>query len=175
MIDDIFQRRHPRKIRDLNIVPILDMLTTVIFFLLLSVSFVEVVKLNVPPAATVTVLKQEDTPPPVAAKLILAPADGGLKVWMSWAGKTPGLRSVAISGASPGERRAKVIEAVSKMSEELSSRYPDEKSIQLGLSRGISYQDLISAMDGVREKQPDVILISYSEAEARASALGASP
>jgi hypothetical protein len=46
---------------------------------------------------------------------------------------------------------------------------PKEKTLKVGLGGNLPFQNLISVMDGVRTTLPDVVLVSYNEAEARAA------
>ena len=166
MIDGIFEKRHRRHIKDLNIVPILDMLTTVIFFLLMSTSFLEFTKLTVPPSQT-TAASGAATAPPLSPKLVLVQRAEGLKLLLTWGGAAPGEAIETLKASNPDERRERVLEASRKLVEAFAKEHPSEKTLQLGLGARIPYQDLISAMDGARETLPDIVLISHHEAEAR--------
>jgi len=160
MIDEILRKRKRKPIKDLNIVPILDMLTTVIFFLLMSTTFIEYTKLTLPPAAT-AVSPSADLPPPLSPKLILkVNPDGLLTGTLFW------------SGASPGDLnfQAEQDQIVSKASEVIglfSSKYPSEKTLQISLEESIPYQRLIDIMDAARDYLPDTVLVSYLEAKAK--------
>lgn len=171
MIDSLFQKKPRRHIQDLNIVPILDMLTTVIFFLLLSTGFMEFTKHSIPPSATTTVT---DSSPnvPLSPKLFLIEDETKLKILLRWDGKTPGesLETIVRETDSP-QQRSSLIKATEKLIKNFSDQYPNEKTIQVGLTAKISYQNLISLMDGIRSFIPDVVLISYNEAEAIAQAI----
>ena len=174
MLDEIFAKKPKKKIKDLNIVPILDMLVTVIFFLLLSTSFTEYTKLTVPPATTQAQEAAVPTPP-LAPKLLLAGDRASPWLLLVWGGEKPGERSERITECDPSARRKQILEAAGKLMGEFSTTYPAEKSIQLGLGPDLPYQDLISVMDGTRgkagsdtESTPlDIVLISHAEAQAR--------
>lgn len=172
MIDEYFGKRQPRHILDLNIVPILDMLTTIIFFLLLSTSFMEYTKITIPPAK-VSTSSDPVAAPPLAPKIMLVPTAGGKdKLILSWRGATPGELIRDIQAADVTLRRAEILQKSEEITREFSRKYEDkEKSIQLGLGAKVPYQDLISLMDGVREVLPDLVLISYREAEFRGDAV----
>jgi len=163
-MNDLFPKPHRRRIQELNIVPILDMLTTVIFFLLLSTSFIEFNKLTVPPSR-VSTITDPIAPPPMQPKMILVRKGDGRRLLMTWAGKTPGERSEIIGPDIVG---AALVELSKKVITDFSEKYPGEKSLQLGLGSDVAYQDLVAVMDGAREHMPDIVLISYQEAEARA-------
>ncbi|MCM2323815.1 MAG: biopolymer transporter ExbD [Oligoflexia bacterium] len=166
MIEQIFQKRPKRHIKDLNIVPILDMLTTVIFFLLMSTSFIEYTKLTVPPSQ-VSVSSSPVKDPPVTPKMLLAGSEANLKVLLTWGGRKAGEAIELINEPDPALRREALLKATQKLSQNFILAHPDEKTLQLALTSKLPYQDLISMMDGVRESLPDIVLISPAEAEAR--------
>jgi hypothetical protein len=56
---------------------------------------------------------------------------------------------------------------VRKQAEKFSAKFPGEKTLQVSLERNLPYQSLISVMDGAREKFPDIVLVSYHEADQR--------
>lgn len=156
MIDDILQRRPKKHTRDLNIVPILDMLTTVIFFLLMSTTFIEYTKLTLPPAKTVT----STTPSasnPITPKLIVVPKGENFTLKLTWQGKQPGEDAVLSSEAN-------VVPKLMDVLKKFSAKYPSEKTLQVSLEKDVPYQVLISVMDSARDVIPDVVLLSYHEA-----------
>lgn len=167
MMDEMFSRPHRRKVQDLNIVPILDMLTTVIFFMLLSVTFLELVKVTVPPSATTTVAPSAG-PPPAQPRMTLLPAKGGLRLELRWSGANPGSSAAVIEATDPDKRRAEIVEKSGRLSKAFAQTYPGEKTLQLGLGSRLGFQNLISVMDGVRAALPDIVLISYADAESAA-------
>jgi hypothetical protein len=170
-MDDFFEKPRRRLVRELNIVPIIDMLTTVIFFLLLSTTFMEYTKLTVPPSK-VSTITDPVAPPPLAPKLAFVRQGSGYRLVLSWAGATGGEISkdfqpdAGTDLASPKTAQA-LLEFTKAAVGEFATKFPGEKSLQLGLGRDVAYQGLIAVMDGAREKMPDVVLISYDEAEAR--------
>lgn len=160
MIDEILQKRPKKHVQDLNIVPILDMLTTVIFFLLMSTSFIEYTKLTLPPASTVEAAPSKNNAPPLAPKAWVTRKEGKIWVRLMWAGERPGQTSAeAEESTLTAEARA--------LAESFSKQYPSEKTLQVSMARDVNYQSLISLMDGVKDFLPDVVLVSYSEAESR--------
>ncbi|MCM2280052.1 MAG: biopolymer transporter ExbD [Oligoflexia bacterium] len=174
MIDQIFAKKPKRRVKDLNIVPILDMLTTVIFFLLMSTSFMEFTKLTVPPSQ-VSVSTSQSKDPPVSPKMLLSGADDDLRVTLLWGGRRPGEKRERIRESDPVKRRAELVKATQKLTEDFALANPAEKTIQIALTAKLGYQNLISMMDGVRESMPDVVLISPLEAEARTGRSGGNP
>ncbi len=153
MIDEILQKRPRKKAKDLNIVPILDMLVTVIFFLLMSTSFMEYTKLTLPPASTVSA-PNTNTAPPVAPKLAVHSQGNGYLITLLWNGEKPGQKSLSADEAT-------VLSKTQEILKEFSLRYPKEKTLQLALGQFVKYQVLISVMDGARDYTPDMVLTSY--------------
>jgi biopolymer transport protein ExbD len=161
-MDDFFVKPERKQIRELNLVPVIDMFTTVIFFLILSTSFFAFTKLTVPPAK-VSVNTDPLTPPPMATKLVLGPAsEGGVRLLLSWVGEAPGQETRTVENAKVESEVRGLVEAFKK-------RFPKERTVQLGMGPSLSYQVLIHAMDGAREQLPDLVLISPDEAAARLS------
>jgi biopolymer transport protein ExbD len=169
MIDDILGGRKKRPIRDLNIVPILDMLTTIIFFLLLSAAFTEFTKVTIPPAA-VSTTHDPKAEEPLSPKLMAETAGEGLNVKLMWTGKSPGSFHDTVKSA-PGEnpevRRQNVIAQTGELMKKFAAAHPGEKTLQVGLGERVAYQDMISVMDGARPVIPDLVMISYGEVSAR--------
>lgn len=157
MIDDILRKRPKKKTTDLNIVPILDMLTTVIFFLLMSTTFIEYTKLTLPPAKTV-VSSSSDASNPVTPKLLVsALTNGGLKLHLVWHGKKSGETSIEVKAEE------NVIEKLQAVLKHFATDYPAEKTLQVSLGKEVKYQSLISVMDSARDIIPDIVLLSYYE------------
>jgi biopolymer transport protein ExbD len=156
MIDDILQKRPKKHVKDLNIVPILDMLTTVIFFLLMSTSFIEYTKLTLPPASTSSA-PIENKDPPVAPRIMVTQKDEATYVIrLSWNGKNP--------GQSAGEAdESKIAEKTAEILTRFAKNYPAEKTLQVSMGKLVKYQALVSVMDGARDHLPDVVLTGYSE------------
>ena len=170
-MDEFFERPPRREIKHINVVPIIDMFTTVTFFLLLSTTFIAMTRLTVPPAR-VSTSSDPAAAPPLAPKLLLTGAPSQFFLQLSWGGKNPGETKRAVQGD------ATEVEAPSKeMTAEFSKTYPAEKSLQVGLGSGVPYQALISLMDGIKSTIPDLVLISYAEADQveREKALAAQP
>ncbi|MBC7396063.1 MAG: biopolymer transporter ExbD, partial [Bdellovibrionales bacterium] len=132
-----------------------DMLTTVIFFLLMSTTFIEYNKLTLPPASTV-VSTSQSAADPLRPKLLVTRAGKELSLYLVWQGKTPGHQVIKVD---PAEVSAKLTELLKTFAE----KYPTEKTLQVSLDKEVNYQVLISVMDGSRELMPDVVLLSYHE------------
>lgn len=167
MIDGWIQKKPRRHVQDLNIVPILDMLTTVIFFLLMSTSFLEYTKHTIPPSSTATVSNSSHEEPRTPKLFLTSPTPTNYRLLLRWGGKNPGEKTESIEvGGDSKTVRALLLKASTQVVKEFAANNPSEKTIQIGLGTHLPYQSLISVMDGVRPLIPDIVLISYSEAEA---------
>jgi len=157
--DDLLFVKRRRTMREPSLVPIIDMMTTVIFFLLLSAGFTEFTKHTLPPSKTSTITDPV-APPPLAPKLIVGKEGDGLALLLTWGGTEPGIERKKITEE---ELESSVRDFLTPFHE----KYPAEKSLQMALEPGLPYRHLIGAMDGAREMLPDLVLISGEEAEAR--------
>jgi biopolymer transport protein ExbD len=164
-LDNYFKRQRRRDIKELQIAPILDMLVAVIFFLLLSTSFIDYTKQTVPPSGVKTIT-DPIAPPPMNPKLYGILVDRELKLILRWAGSQPGemRRSMTLTPSTGVDK--KVVAASSELIEAFKSKNPREKSLSLAFTQNFPYQKVISVMDGVRAHLPDLILVSYDEADA---------
>lgn len=165
---DVSKKKH--EMPDLNIVPILDMLIAVIFFLLLTTSFLQFTKQSVPPSS-ISKITDPVAPPPVSAKLIGVMKGTDLRLLLDWSGAKPGKveKVVAMNPEDlPGSQKA-LLDTTTEIITNFSEKFPKEKTIQIGLGQDVPYQNLITIMDGAKEKLPDMVLFSYQEATARAS------
>ena len=98
MNDFTFPKRAKKSIDDLNVVPILDMFVSIVFFLLLSASMVGMTKLVVPPSAT-SVIESGSTKVPLNAKMNVIPLDPKLesiKIVFKWEGVKPGVLTLSL-------------------------------------------------------------------------------
>lgn len=164
-MDDLFSKPERKQVRELNLVPVIDMFTTVIFFLILSTSFFSFTKLTLPPSK-VSINTDPLTPPPLSTRLVIGEEGGRYRYLLSWVGESPGEDS---GEAAPGELESRIRESMGRFKQ----KFPNERTVQLGLAPGVDYQALIRAMDGARDRLPDVVLISPEEAAIRLSAADA--
>jgi biopolymer transport protein ExbD len=169
MDDDFFERPSRRPVHELNLVPIIDMFSTVIFFLVLSTSFIAFTKLTIPPSK-VSTITDPVAPPPLAPKMLLFGSPGDYRLHLSWAGREPGTALEKIEAEGPASEPL-LLQAGKKLATGFHEKYPEERSLQIGLAGDLPYQGLISVMDGVRDSLPDIVLISYQETEQRAKKL----
>jgi len=172
MFDELFDRPHRKHIKDLNLVPVIDMFTTVLFFLLLSTSFFAFTKLTVPPAQVDTITQPLPVAP-LSPKIILGSFKGGsqLRLILIWEGNQPGEITETVESDLPNATPEQIRKKANALVGAFLKNHPDEKSIRLSMTANTPYQYLISAMDGVRDHIQDVVLTSYEEAEAKWSKL----
>lgn len=164
MIDDFYGgERKSKALDELNIVPVLDMFISIIFFLLLSTSMIGLTKQVLPPSATKAVTS-EVTTVPVNPKIFVIGTPQSMSAILKWEGASPGTQKLEISNQALISPK-KFVEDLKKMVTDFKKKFPQEKTIQISLKSYVPYQVLISVMDGVREGLPDIILTSYTSAE----------
>ena len=141
---DYMSRRTKKGIPDLNVVPILDMLISVIFFLILTTTFLQLTKESVPPSS-VTTITNPVVPPPVAARFICIDKNNKTELILSWSGEHPGQLHKEVDQADPAsdDSRNAILLATQDMITQFSNQYPNEKTLQLGLQgrRSVSKVD----------------------------------
>ena len=165
MIDFGFDQVKRRHVEELNVVPILDMFIAVIFFILLTTSFVGFTKLHVPPA-TVGTVDTSQKAPPLSPRLALIQGEGKLILKLVWEGLDPGSDRKDLESLLLAKNPKLLKVAVEELLEKFLKKYPAERTIQMGMTPKAPYQFLIDMMDASRTRMPDVVLISYEEAQA---------
>jgi biopolymer transport protein ExbD len=186
-MDNLFQKPKRRHIKELNVVPILDMMTTLIIFLLQITSFMEFTKITIPPSSTSTITDPV-RPPPLSPKIFLMAAEkaGSLKVQLMWAGESSGAKVEIVKfdkDADKIENAAAVLKSVDKLVNEFRKEYPAEQNFQLGATSSIPYQHIVSAMDGIQSafapksekavrEVANIVLVSYQDVNAEYSRSG---
>ncbi len=156
-----FADLHRRHTPEPELVPILDALTCIIFFLMYTTTFMELTSVTLPPSA-VSMVSQRDanSGPPVAPKLYVDIKDQTLVIKLKWGGATPGSLNRKMERTKP-EQYSKELEQLSnEIAAEFARKFPNEKSLQIALAERGTYQELISVMDGVTKSVPDVVLLS---------------
>lgn len=147
----------------IDLVPIIDAMTCVIFFLLLSSTFVEYTKITMPPAVSAVAKSSVSKDPPVAPKLLGVIKGNNINLTLSWAGQKPDQivkRVKRDAKNQPSEDlRASALEIV----EEFKKKFPEEKTMLLGFSSKVTYQEVISTMDGARKVVQDLVMVSWTE------------
>ncbi len=160
MFEDFDSVSHKAHIPEPELVPILDALVSVIFFLLLSTTFIELTKITVPPSQT-SVVTDPVMPPPTTPKLyIKVEGEKTLQLKLKWAGQNPDQIKKTVSRAPENARSREVETAALDIVKEFKAKFPAEKSIQMIFSETATYQELISVMDGVRVEIQDIVLLS---------------
>lgn len=148
-----------------DLVPILDALTSVIFFLILSTTFMEYTKLTLPPSKT-SVISDPQRPQPVSAKLFYHISNNKTsRVILKWAGANPDMISEQVERKDPLVRSAEIEKTIEKMVTQFKEQYPEEKTIQISFSSDSTYQEMINVMDGARTGLQDIVLVSAEEAD----------
>ena len=168
-MDELFSKPTRRHIKDLNLVPIIDMFTTVVFFLLLSTGFMAYTQITVPPSKSSVTTGAAAAIPPLSPKLLIwSTSRGAIRFNLTWRGKDPGETNETLTSTTSEPPRELIVQKSYELLNKLKEAHPDEKTLQLGLGSSIPYQVLISAMDGARMALPDLVLISYGEADHKA-------
>lgn len=153
----------------LDLVPIIDAMTCVIFFLLLSSTFVEFTKITMPQAVSSVASTAVADEPPVSAKLIGVVKGPYIHMVLSWNGKNPDHVSKRVM-RDPKNARSETLEATTQgMVLEFKNRFPKEQVLLLGFSPSVTYQEVISAMDGARKEIDDLVMVSWTESQAAES------
>ena len=152
---------HRRHVPEPELVPILDALTCIIFFLMYTTTFMELTSVILPPSSTSLVSKADPSKGiPIIPKLFIDIVDRTIVVKMKWSGKNPGSTTKKMDRTQP-ERYSKELQGVVEtMVADFAAKFPDEKSLQVGVSERGTYQELISVMDGITKSVPDVVLLS---------------
>lgn len=151
-----FESVGSRHIPEPDLVPILDALTSMIFFLLLSASFMSLTKLTVPPA-TVSNASASDAIP-LNPTLSVKESKGNLFLKLSWKGAQPGELTQTTPRMMP--RNLELYSKVQSMMSEFSQKFSNQKTMQVSLSNQMQYQELITVMDGVRLNYQDIVLVT---------------
>lgn len=163
-----FPKREKKSIDELNIVPILDMFICIVFFLLLSASMIGMTKIVLPPSAT-TAVSADSPKKPLNPKLLVfnptGPQQSTVKVILKWEGNKPGSQTITVEEDIFKNEKVAINE-IKTMVTKFKTQFPEEKTIQISMQSKVPYQWLVSAMDGVREDLPDMVLNSYSLADA---------
>ena len=166
MNDFGFPKRKKKTLDELNVVPILDMFISIVFFLLLSASLIGMTKIVLPPATTSNI-EEGSTKIPLNPKLFVINSikdPGSLRVILKWEGDQAGGDAISLPIDIVG-KQIKNIDEIKKIIKKFKALFPNERTIQISLQSGINYQWLISVMDGVREDLPDMVLNSYLNAD----------
>ncbi len=149
---DIYSPRKKKAWRAITVTPVLDVMFTIIFFLLVATSFEAYTKLTVPPSH-VSPSPQTATEPPAIPGVIVHDAGTEFRIELKAGGKAP----VSMDRRS-GLRNLR--STITKMVQEYMSKNPSEKTMQLTLESQLSYEILVKAMDGIRSITEDIVLVA---------------
>lgn len=152
---------HRRHTPEPELVPILDALTCIIFFLMYTTTFMELTSITLPPSAVSLVKNNEKNQTvPLTPKIYVQIQNNDAMVVVRWMGKTPGSEKKKIARVAPEKYSLALKEAAESLVAKFKKKFPTENSIQLGMSDKSTYQELISVMDGVAKEIPDIVLVS---------------
>lgn len=163
-MDDFYKPVVKQSIHELSVVPILDMFISLIFFLVLSISFIPLTKLTIPPSG-VSKITEPLAPPPISPKLLIKKKGISLLAELRWEGLEPGSLQ-EIWDKDIWQNPTLLVEKVAEMLAKKSELFRGEKTLQISLSAETELQILISVLDGSRAILPDAVLNSNAEADA---------
>lgn len=153
--------RSPR----IDLVPIIDAMTCVIFFLLLSSTFIEFTKITMPQAVSSVVTASTTNEPPLTPKLIGVIKGNYIHMVLSWNGKKPDHFSKRVL-RDPKNGRSEALQATTQgIVQEFKKIFPQEQALLLGFSPAVTYQEMISTMDGARQEVSDLVMVSWTESQ----------
>lgn len=156
-----FETTDRKHVPEPDLVPILDGLTAVIFFLLLSLSFIGFTKITIPPSFVSAAQSSDDKPVSPRVKATLQ--GESILVKLEWLGKNPGNISESAIRVPAKNKNESLIEAAEKLASKFKEKYPGEKALQVTLGPDLNYQELISLMDGLRKSYEDLTLSNYTD------------
>jgi biopolymer transport protein ExbD len=159
----IVEKKH-RGLGELNIVPIMDMFISIIFFLLLSTSMMSYTKQVLPPSATRAVTVSAEHNIPLNAKIYITKKEETFSAIFKWEGVKPGTNKLEFKN-NVLEKPESLISDLKKLVTEFKQQYPQERTLQITMQAELPYQILISVMDAFRELLPDIVLTSYKNAD----------
>ncbi len=150
----------------LDLVPILDALVVVIFFLVLSMSFTEFTQITMPPTE-VSESPEESTPSDkktsLNPKLFAKANNGSIHLALTWAGGLQNIYQSKINIA--GDQHEKIQAEAARLVEQFKNRFPNENLLIVSANRDLRFQDFVALIDGSKTKITDVIMGSYSNSE----------
>jgi biopolymer transport protein ExbD len=156
-----FAELHRRHNPEPELVPILDALTCIIFFLMYTTTFMELTSVTLPPSAVSMVSKADSTKTvPVSPKLFVDIKDQTIVIILKWTGSSPGTLSKKLDRTKPERYSQELQKIVEDLIADFAKKFPNEKSMQVALAERGTYQELISVMDGITKTVPDVVLLS---------------
>lgn len=174
MIEEFLQKKPHRHVKEIPLAPVLDLLVVVIFFLVLSTSFIDLTKQTLPPSA-VSTITDPVAPPPVSPKLLGVRKGAGYRLFLRWSGESPGQDEKIVAAGEPAVTVRALETAAFELMKSFKERYASQSSVQIGLGPDLTYQEMISIMDGARAHVGEIVMIAPAEALALDAATDASP
>lgn len=148
----------------IDLVPILDALVVVIFFLVLSISFTELTKVTMPPVQVVeNPQKSESSAPAVKAILLASFENGRINLIIKWNNESSSYLQETLDRATSSA--GSLEKAVAVLAEKFKLKYPNEKTLQVSATKDASFQEFVTLIDSAKPFFADVVMISYVEAE----------
>ena len=163
---DFINRPKRKHIKEIPLAPILDLLVVVIFFLILSASFVELRQNIIPPSSSSVISSavMDSKSIPLNPKLLIMSKKGTISLLLRWQGSTPGqiLKKLKISQTNYD---AELKTSAQEIVKEFKKNYPDQSQIQLGWHSDMIYQSVLTTVDGVLLEIKDLVLLSPEDSE----------
>jgi biopolymer transport protein ExbD len=163
---DFLKKPKRHHVKEIPLAPILDLLVVVIFFLILSATFIEMRQNTIPPSSTV-VAKNSDAKEdlaPLNPKLIMALEKNEITLMLSWRGASPGILTKKLKAKDISYDRDLKSSTLNILTE-FKKKYPDETKLQIGWQGNIKYQSVLTVVDGAMLGMKDLVLISPEESE----------
>lgn len=157
---------HRRHMPEPDLVPIMDALTSVIFFLLFSTTFMQLTQVTLPPSALTASKSSEELPLSPKFYLVIE-KNNQLLLRLNWSGKNPGHSEAVLARKSFRESSPELLQKTKDLLKQFKEKLNYDQSLQLALDADANYQELITVMDGAREVFQDLVLMSPEEVKNR--------
>ena len=164
---DFLKKPKRTHVKEIPLAPLLDLLTVVIFFLILSTSFMEIRQNILPPSSTIAaapIENNDNKTVPINPKLIMYRENNYGMLLLKWGGENPGELRKKVNLTKDGYDFV-LKNNVRDLIKEFREKYPSEKTLQLGWQSKINYQTVLTVVDGVLVELRDLVFISPEEAE----------
>ncbi len=152
----------------IDLVPILDALVVVIFFLVLSISFTELTKVTLPPTQIVEESKsllqnnidlKKNTKPRLLGNFTHEKID----LVLEWDDEE--IKKITESISRELHDNFLLSRTVEKILYQYKIKYPGEKTLIISTTEDSTFQEFISIVDGAKIYFPDIVMNSYKNAE----------
>ena len=160
------ETHHRRHMPEPDLVPIMDALTSVIFFLLFSTTFMRLTQVPLPPSALAASKSNDETPLSPKLYLVLE-KNNQLLLRLNWSGKNPGHSEATLVRTSFRESSTELMQKTKDLLIQFKEKLNYDQSLQVALDADANYQELITVMDGAREVFQDLVLMSPDEVKNR--------